>query len=162
MNLLDQITLCLVFLRHGQTFPKSAPSYTPTSIVKGFQLLHIFPQTTVVCFKKINECIDLILFLAALHLRCCAGFPSGSEQALFLLQVTDFLHWALGCTGSVVWHIDLAAPRHVGSSQLRYQTLSSAWAGRFSATGPAAKPPAAFWTLSTLVGMTWYLIVVLI
>ena len=71
----------------------------------------------------------------------CRLSRAAASRGCSLLQVTDFLHWALGCTGSIVWHTDLAAPRHVGSSQLRYQTLSSAWAGRFSATGSAAKPP---------------------
>ena len=69
--------------------------------------------------------------MATLGFCCCAlPFFSCSEWGLFFLQCTSFsLRWLLllQSTGSKrglhhLWHAGLVAPRHLGSSQTRYQT----------------------------------------
>ena len=59
------------------------------------------------------------------------------------------------CTG-------LVALWHVGSSQIRDRTMSSALAGRFFAPEPPGKPPFKIIIVTILVDGKWYFIVVLI
>ena len=80
-------------------------------------------------FLKIN-----LSYYFYLWLLLCPGFSSYCEQGLlssFSVQASHCGLWwllLLGSTGSRVqaqqlWHTGLVAPRHVGSSQTRNQTL---------------------------------------
>ena len=106
--------------------------------------------------------LAIIIFLAALGLRCCArAFSSCSEWGLLFVAARGPLiavgsrcrAWGLGTQASVVaacrlsscstWALDctgLVAPQHVGSSQTGAQTVSPALAGRFSTTAPQVPP----------------------
>ena len=65
----------------------------------------------------------------------CGGFSCGRAQTLIHPGFSSCGTWT-----QQLWCMDLAAARHVGSSQIRDQTLSPASAGTFFTTEPPGKP----------------------
>ena len=126
----------------------------------------------IACLLK-NNFYFTYLFLTVLHLRCCSGFfLVVVNWGCSSLQCTGFsLQWLLllPSTGSkahrlqYLWRTGLVALQHVGSSWTRDRTCDSCidrWILYHWAVREAPLP--VFLMIAVLVGVQWYLIVVLI
>ena len=118
-------------------------------------------------FQYVFQLVFTQFVLAVLDRHCCVDFPpvaaSGGDSAVAVQRLltaaaslaVDAGSRACGLQplyhmGSVavaprlqstlLWHTSLVAPRHVGSSLIRDQTVSPALAGRFFSTQSPGKP----------------------